>query len=146
MKMKYIVTGFLLLSLLLLKNDLKAQTKSEIGRHRNIIDDGNVKREYSEAKNNKNEIQVLFSGLFLFYKTFVSSQDQSVCTFTPSCSEFGILSVKQYGMIRGGMMTMDRLTRCNGLSPSNYEFEKKTMLLKDDPREKKYVPIVSIVN
>jgi uncharacterized protein len=137
--MKYIVIKFLLLSLLLLRNEANAQ----VSLYRNVLPIGNIKKEYVEAKNNKNEVQVVFSGLFLFYKTFFSSQDLTVCTFTPSCSEYGILAVKKFGMVKGGIMTMDRLTRCNGLSPQNYEFDKTTMLLKDDPRVIPTVPVVS---
>jgi putative component of membrane protein insertase Oxa1/YidC/SpoIIIJ protein YidD len=138
--MKYIVTSCLLLGLLLLKNDSRAQ---QVSLYRNILPDGNIKLEHPEASNNKNEVQVLFSGLFLFYKSFFSSQDLTVCTFSPSCSEFGILAVKKFGVIKGGVMTMDRLTRCNGLSPSNYEFDKKLMLLKDYPGHQNQVPVVS---
>ena len=137
--MKYIVIKCLFLGLLLLKNDAQAQ----VSLYRNVLPNGNIKKEYIEAKNNKNEVQVVFSGLFLFYKTFFSSQDLTVCTFTPSCSEYGILAVKKFGMIKGGVMTMDRLTRCNGLSPQNYEFDKTNMLLKDDPR---ITPAVSVVS
>ncbi|MCA0364191.1 MAG: membrane protein insertion efficiency factor YidD [Bacteroidetes bacterium] len=136
--MKYIVISFLLLSLSGVKNSF-AQTDI----YRNVVPDGNIKLVHNEAKNNKNEIEVVFSGLFLFYKTFFSSQDLTVCTFTPSCSEFGILAVKKFGVIKGGVMTMDRLTRCNGLSPSNYEVDKKTMLLKDEPGYVVRVPVVS---
>ncbi|MFN8428736.1 MAG: membrane protein insertion efficiency factor YidD [Spirosomataceae bacterium] len=136
--MKYIVISFLLLSLSGVKNSF-AQTDI----YRNVVPDGNIKLVHNEAKNNKNEIEVVFSGLFLFYKTFFSSQDLTVCTFTPSCSEFGILAVKKFGLIKGGVMTMDRLTRCNGLSPSNYEVDKKTMLLKDEPGYVVRVPVVS---
>lgn len=139
--MKYIVIKFLLLSLLLLRNEANAQ----VSLYRNVLPNGNIKKEYVEAKNNKNEVQVVFSGLFLFYKTFFSSQDLTVCTFTPSCSEYGILAVKKFGMVKGGIMTMDRLTRCNGLSPQNYEFDKTTMLLKDDPRVIPTVPVVSTI-
>ena len=88
---------------------------------------------YKEAKGNKNEVQYLFSDLFLFYKSFFSSQDLTVCTFTPSCSEYGILTVKKYGVVMGGIRTMDRLTRCNGLSPMNYEIDVKAKLLIDKP-------------
>ncbi|UBM57415.1 membrane protein insertion efficiency factor YidD [Marinilongibacter aquaticus] len=102
-----------------------------------------MKQEYWQAKNNKSEIQTAFAGLFLFYKSFISSQDLTVCTFTPSCSEYGILAIKAHGLIKGGVMTMDRLTRCNGLSPQNYEIDPKTMLLKDDPRNKHLMPIVA---
>lgn len=137
--MKYIVIKFLFLSLLLVRNEASAQ----VNLYRNVMPDGNIKKEYSEAKNNKNEVQVVFSGLFLMYKTFFSSQDLTVCTFTPSCSEFGILAVKKFGVVRGGVMTMDRLTRCNGLTPQNYEIDKKTMLLKDEPGHVALVPVVS---
>lgn len=141
MKMKFIVTSCLLLGLLLIKNNCQAQANL----YRNVLPDGSLKKKYKEAKNNKNEIEMAFSSLFLVYKTFFSSQDLSVCTFTPSCSEFGILAVKQFGVVKGGIMTMDRLSRCNGLSPENYEIDKKTMLLKDPPGHIHLIPIVSTI-
>jgi putative component of membrane protein insertase Oxa1/YidC/SpoIIIJ protein YidD len=139
MKMKFIVISCLFLGLSVLKSE------AQFSKYRNVLPSGNLKLEYAQAKNNKNEIQVAFSGLFLMYKTFFSSQDLTVCTFTPSCSEYGILAVKQFGMVKGGVMTMDRLTRCNGLSPQNYEVDKKTFLLKDDPSHIHLVPIVSTI-
>ncbi len=138
--MRFIGIGFLFVALLGLS---KVSFCQNINAYRNIISNGNIKKEYSEAKNNKNELESTFSGLFLAYKTFFSSQDLTVCTFTPSCSEYGILAVKKYGIIKGGVLTMDRLTRCNGLSPNNYEIDKATMLLKDDPREAYSPQIVS---
>ena len=140
--MKSIVIKFLFLSLLLSLKNSFAQ-KGEAVLYRNLLEDGNIKKEYWQAKNNQNGIEKAFSGLFLMYKAFFSSQDLTVCTFTPSCSEYGILSVKEHGLIKGGLMTMDRLTRCNGLSPQNYEFDKKQMLLKDDPTDRHEVSIVS---
>jgi putative component of membrane protein insertase Oxa1/YidC/SpoIIIJ protein YidD len=100
--------------------------------HRGVVQEP-LKRIYKEAKNNRNEVQYVFSGLFLFYKTFFSSQDLNVCTFTPSCSEYGILSIKKNGIVMGGIKTMDRLTRCNGLSPMKYEIDTKAKLLIDKP-------------
>lgn len=131
MKMKYIAIVCLLLSLCS-KNNAFAQQKFEIDIHRNVLETSK-KRVYSEAKQNKNEMQFVFSNLFLFYKTFVSSQDMSVCTFSPSCSEFGILAVKKYGLVMGGVRTMDRLTRCNGLSPEKYAIDPKSRTLIDKP-------------
>jgi uncharacterized protein len=140
MKMKYIGISCLFVCLLLLKNEAFSQASL----YRNVLPNGKLKKVYEEAKNNKNEVEMAFSGLFLFYKTFFSSQDLTVCTFTPSCSEYGIMAVKQHGVIKGGVMTMDRLTRCNGLSPQNYELDKKTYLLKDDPTQKDETPLLSI--
>jgi uncharacterized protein len=137
--MKYIVIKFLFLLLLIQSKDSQAQ----VNKYRSVLPDGNIKLTFNQAKNNKNEVQMAFSGLFLMYKTFFSSQDLAACTFTPSCSEFGILSVKKYGVVKGGIMTMDRLTRCNGLSPQNYEIDKKTFLLKDEPGHVHQIPLLS---
>jgi uncharacterized protein len=131
--MKSIVIKSLFVSLLLSlsSSQIKAQ-KADIERFRNIIEPP-AKRVYTEAKGNKNEVVAVFSGLFLGYKNFVSSQDQNVCSFTPSCSEFGILAVKRFGVVKGGVLTMDRLTRCNGLSPEKYQIDKQRRLLIDKP-------------
>jgi uncharacterized protein len=126
--MKTICTIILCLCL----NSLKAQSLAEINLHRTVVKEPS-KRIYKEAQNNKNEVQYLFSGLFLFYKSFFSSQEQNICTFTPSCSEYGILTVKKHGLVMGGIRTMDRLTRCNGLSPLKYEIDYKQKLLIDKP-------------
>lgn len=130
MKMKFII--ILSLLSLSLSSQLKAQSKTEVNLLRGVIQ-APQKRVYKEAKGNRNEVQYLFSGLFLFYKTFFSSQDLTVCTFTPSCSEFGILAVKKSGVVMGGIKTMDRLTRCNGLSPEKYAIDFKEKLLIDKP-------------
>ncbi len=91
------------------------------------------KPNYALAKNNTNELQFIFSGLFLFYKFAISSQDSNKCSFHPSCSEYGLLAVKKYGTIFGMLATLDRLQRCNGLSPELYEVDKQKMILIDHP-------------
>lgn len=85
----------------------------------------------AEISGNRNEMEVIFSSLFFFYKTVLSSQDQNVCSFYPSCSEFGIKAIKTKGILKGGIMTFDRLTRCNGLSPSNYTIDYERRKLSD---------------
>lgn len=73
-----------------------------------------------------NEFQMLFSGLFLFYKSFISSQDVQRCSFTPSCSVYGMEAIKEKGILKGMVLTFDRLTRCNGLSPEKYSIDPET--------------------
>lgn len=84
------------------------------------------------AEKNTTEIQFIMSGLFLFYKEFISSQDIGSCSFTPSCSEYALLAIKQQGTIIGGINFFDRFSRCHGLSPQHYSKHPKTHLL-DDP-------------
>jgi putative component of membrane protein insertase Oxa1/YidC/SpoIIIJ protein YidD len=56
---------------------------------------------------------VLFIPLYL-YQRFISEQASAVCEFEPSCSNFGLQSITQLGLIKGLFLTADRLTRCNG--------------------------------
>jgi putative component of membrane protein insertase Oxa1/YidC/SpoIIIJ protein YidD len=91
------------------------------------------KTTYDIAKNNRNEWQYLFSGLFLFYKYAFSSQDDNRCNFHPSCSEYGMIAVKKHGTLLGMLATVDRLQRCNGLSPELYQIDIRRKLLIDQP-------------
>ncbi len=61
-------------------------------------------------------------GMVLFIKTyqfFFSQLDGSHCQFRPSCSHFGVLAVKKYGL-KGILMTADRLLRCNPFTYKTY--------------------------
>lgn len=127
--------GILFVLLLYLTlSTLWGQTQSEIDLIKNSIPTGLNKIHYTFAKNPKNELQLIFSGLFLFYKYFISSQDlPDICNFHPSCSEYGILSIKKNGVIVGTLSTFDRLTRCNGLNKDQYVRDEKTGKLLDYP-------------
>ncbi len=79
-------------------------------------------------KDATNDISTIVSVSFLFYKSFISSQDNPSCVFTPSCSEYTVLSIQQSGFIHGWLQTFDRLTRCHGLVNHHhypFDIEKK---------------------
>lgn len=38
------------------------------------------------------------------------------CRFHPTCSEFGYKAVEKYGIVKGGMMAVGRILRCNPFS------------------------------
>jgi|688.fasta_scaffold29732_9 putative component of membrane protein insertase Oxa1/YidC/SpoIIIJ protein YidD len=125
-----------LIALFLLNNLFLVKAQDTLNQALNpeeFIDAFPVKkhRHYAFAQNNENEIQLIFSGLFLFYKAFFSSQDATSCTFSPSCSEYGLQAVKKKGMLLGIPATFDRLSRCNGLNPDKYPIDRKTGLLID---------------
>jgi putative membrane protein insertion efficiency factor len=90
-----------------------------------------LSEQFTLSRENPNELQAVFSGLFLVYKAFFSSQDNQRCSFHPSCSEYGLESVKKLGVLRGMISTFDRLTRCNGFSPDQYEIDFEKRALKD---------------
>lgn len=95
-------------------------------------------RTFEFARNSNNEIEFIFSGLFLFYKRFISSQDVSRCNFTPSCSEYALQAIKSQGAVVGITNFFDRFTRCNGLNKKDYPKDPLKKVLIDPVRNYKY--------
>lgn len=108
-----------------------AQTKAEMLEIKKLFENQKNLTVYEFTKHNTNEIQLMFSCLFLFYKKYISSQDAMSCNFTPSCSEYGLEAVKKQGALIGILNTLDRLSRCNGLSQHNYSKHPATNLFHD---------------
>lgn len=130
LKMNKVFTILIFLNSLLLP--ALAQSQAEVNKHKHVFTNSdNEKKEYKIAKSNSNELQLAFSGLFLFYKNFISSQDGVSCVFTPSCSEYGLMAIKEQGLFKGMANTFDRLTRCHALSADKYEKAPKSQLLID---------------
>ncbi len=89
------------------------------------------KTHWEIAKNNNSTMEIVLSQFFLFYKNFISSQDSQSCGFTPSCSVYAVESIKKQGLIIGLLDAFDRLMRCNGFSPENYNIDYSKKLLFD---------------
>lgn len=52
-------------------------------------------------------------GAVQIYQRFAPESIRNKCRFEPSCSEYMILSLKKYGLIKGLKKGFDRLKRCN---------------------------------
>ncbi len=130
---KCIITVFLAGSFCLLCN---AQSQQFIS-FENIVEMNTAdthKHNYSPYFHDcSNELQLVTTGFFVGYKSFISSQDYRGCTFNPSCSVYAIETIKKKGIFIGFMDAVDRLTRCNGLSPEEYEIDYEQQLLIDFP-------------
>lgn len=126
--------------ILFLANSLTvfSQTKQELGELLLVYGNNHQKVNYEIAKQNKNIAERAFSTLFLFYKSFISSQDFNSCSFEPSCSVYAIQSVKKQGFFVGTLDFIDRLCRCNGLSPEHYRINQSRTLLLDPVRDIHY--------
>jgi hypothetical protein len=64
----------------------------------------------------------VFSGLFLFYKSFVSSQDAQSCSFTPSCSVYALEAVKNQGNVYLGVEFILGSINDDGTTEKTYNF------------------------
>ena len=59
--------------------------------------------------------------LVMLYQAKASEEIRLRCTFTPSCSEYMILSLKKYGVIIGLIKGTKRLSRCRNSFGYGYE-------------------------
>lgn len=124
---------FLIISLLLIFGigtaiDCNAQLLNDILRARSIFEPAQRVNYSVFAKGNKNEIESSFSAMFVFYKTFISSQDLDACVFQPSCSVYAIECIHhEKSKLVAFLKISDRLMRCHPLvSKGSYKVDKET--------------------
>ena len=53
------------------------------------------------------------------YKFLISPLLPHVCRFTPTCSNYAIEAIKQFGVIKGGILGIKRICRC---TPNNKKY------------------------
>ena len=51
-----------------------------------------------------------------FYQKFLSPYLGKHCRFYPSCSQYSFLTIKKYGLIKGILLSIWRILRCNPFS------------------------------
>ncbi len=107
-----------------------AQKAPDINSFRNLFKPAPGRPEYSLKIDPKNEFRLILTSGFAFYKVFISSQDGVRCTFYPSCSVYALNTIKMNG-IAGIFDAIDRLTRCNGISPEKYHIHEPTQRFYD---------------
>jgi putative component of membrane protein insertase Oxa1/YidC/SpoIIIJ protein YidD len=104
-------------------------------RNASIVDASIVDASINKARiDNAHEVSPLgftANSLLTIYQTLISSQDNKVCNFSPSCSHFARDAVNRAGFIRGCLMASDRLSRCHPYSLGKYPIDVKTGKLVD---------------
>lgn len=59
--------------------------------------------------------------LLLGYRRIVSPLLAPRCRYHPSCSAYAIEAIRQFGILRGGLLAAWRLLRCNPWSLGGYD-------------------------
>ncbi len=59
--------------------------------------------------------------LIRFYQKFISPGLPHSCRFYPTCSEYSIQAISKYGILKGGIMSLWRILRCNPFNPGGYD-------------------------
>jgi len=57
----------------------------------------------------------------LFYKKYVSNSLTPRCKYIPSCSTYAIEAIDEWGIIRGYLLAIWRILRCNPISKGGYD-------------------------
>jgi|SRR5271157_621734 len=61
-------------------------------------------------------------GLIRFYQMTISrALDPNTCRFYPSCSHYGYQAIYKYGTLKGSLMAVWRVLRCNPFNSGGYD-------------------------
>lgn len=55
------------------------------------------------------------------YQQVVAPWIRPACRYVPSCSQYAIDAIKEYGVTRGAWLSLRRLSRCHPLGGSGYD-------------------------
>ena len=77
----------------------------------------------------KNKIKQICYLIFItpikIYHLFVSPMLPNTCRHLPTCSDYTIEAINEYGVLKGIVKGLNRILRCNPLGSSGYDPVKK---------------------
>lgn len=76
---------------------------------------------------NSNPVSLIFGGALYVYQNLFSQHLSSSCLYNPSCSDFSKQAVKEFGLIKGTLLSFDRLSRCNRIAATDLNPEEIDM-------------------
>lgn len=89
---------------------------------------------------NSNPVSLIYGGALYVYQNIFSQHLSASCLYTPSCSEFSKQAVRQFGLIKGTLLSFDRLSRCNRIAATDLhpeEIDLKTNRFDDSIKKYK---------
>ena len=59
--------------------------------------------------------------LIRFYRRAISPLTPASCKYIPTCSQYGLEAIERFGALKGGLLTLWRILRCNPWSRGGYD-------------------------
>jgi uncharacterized protein len=84
-----------------------------------------------------NPVSLLLGSSFYVYQNVFSKHISADCLYTPSCSEFSKQAIKEYGLLKGTLLSIERVNRCNRVAATDLRNSET------DPKTKRYSDPVS---
>ena len=69
-------------------------------------------------------MKYILIGLIKVYQ-MIPLKIHNACKYTPTCSNYGIEAIKEYGSIKGTYLTIIRILKCNPFSKGGYDPVKR---------------------
>ncbi len=66
-------------------------------------------------------MKYLMIGFVKLWRALISPLYGNVCKYYPSCSAYGLESLQIHGALRGGWLTVRRISRCHPWSLGGYD-------------------------
>ena len=76
-------------------------------------------------------MRYLFVGIIKAYQKIISPlKPRGVCRFSPTCSNYALEAYKRFGAVRGTILSVLRLLRCNPWNDGGYDPVPEKFTLK----------------
>lgn len=69
----------------------------------------------------KNPVSYFLIGIIKFYRKVISPLKLPSCRFSPTCSEYAIEAIRVHGAIKGTVLGIWRILRCNPFCKGGYD-------------------------
>ncbi|MEN8243315.1 MAG: membrane protein insertion efficiency factor YidD [Thermodesulfobacteriota bacterium] len=66
-------------------------------------------------------VKKIFLTLITLYQTFISPLMMPACRFYPSCSEYAHEAIDRYGIAKGLVLALKRISRCHPFNPGGVD-------------------------
>ena len=63
----------------------------------------------------------VFLLLIKFYRVFLSPLKPPSCRYIPTCSEYALIAIEKYGVLKGCWLAFKRIMRCHPFHKGGYD-------------------------
>lgn len=56
-----------------------------------------------------------------YYQKYISPWKKTKCPYYPSCSQYGLEAIEKHGVLKGSILAIWRILRCNPFSKGGYD-------------------------